>query len=125
MLSITHSLARRLEMAGAEVGVACVEAQQLPAPRANAISEPFLGGYLLFVGAGSPFTHALWLGLAGTVTEAGGERMEEFYRFRGAGVTVDVCPYADSTLLETLTTRNYKAAEFVTVLVRRIAASSA
>ena len=63
MLSITHHLARRLEMAEAEDGVACVEAQRLLDPESGAISEPFLGGYLLFVGAGSPFTHALGLGL--------------------------------------------------------------
>lgn len=122
MLSITHHLARRLEMAEAEDGVACVESQRLLDPEAGAISEPFLGGYLLFVGAGSPFTHALGLGLAGAVTEADVERMEDFYHGRGAGVTVDVCPYADSTLLETLVKRNYKAAEFATVLVRRISA---
>lgn len=47
--------------------------------------------------------------------------MEEFYQSRGAGVTVDVCPYADSTLLETPVKRNYKVAEFATVLVRRSA----
>ncbi len=122
MLSITHHLARRLEMAEAEDGIACVESQRLLDPEAGAISEPFLGGYLLFVGAGSPFTHALGLGLAGAVTEADVERMEDFYHGRGAGVTVDVCPYADSTLLETLSKRNYNIAEFATVLVRRISA---
>ncbi len=109
-------------MAEAEDGVTCVEAQHLLNPGAGAISEPFLGGYLLFVGAGSPFTHALGLGLAGPVTEADVERMEEFYRLRGAGVTVDVCPYADSTLPETLAKRNYKAAEFTNVLVRATSA---
>ena len=31
---------------------------------------------------------------------------------QGARVTVDVCPYADSTLLETLVKRNYKVSEF-------------
>ncbi|MEO8125765.1 MAG: GNAT family N-acetyltransferase [Bryobacteraceae bacterium] len=122
MLSITHHLARRLELAEAEDGSACAQADQLLNPGSDAISEPFLGGYLVYAGAGSPFTHALGLGLSGSVTEADIEHMETFYRSRGAGITVDLSPYADPTLLENLAKRNYKATDFVTVLARQLSA---
>ena len=123
MLLVTHQLAQRLEMAEAEDGVACVDAQRLLNPGAGAISEPFLGGYLLYAGADSPFTRALGLGLSGSVKEADIEHMEAFYHSREAGITVEVSPYADSTLLETLSKRSYKAKEFVTVLARQLFAS--
>jgi hypothetical protein len=121
MLSITHQLARRLESAEAEVGVACVKAQVQLDPSACATYEPLMGGYLVFVGSGSPLTHALGLGFDGTVTESDVERMEEFYHSRGSGVTVDVCPYADASFLEILTKHGYRISEFTTVLVRQTA----
>jgi hypothetical protein len=120
MLLITHQVARRLEMAEAEDGLAGVNAQIALNPVAEATCEPSMGGYLLFVGAGSPLTHALGLALEGPVTENDVKRMEEFYRVRGSGVAVDVSPYSDASLLEILTKRGYRISEFANVLVRQI-----
>jgi hypothetical protein len=120
MLLITHQVARRLEMAEAEDAVASVHAQTALNPAAEAMCEPSMGGYLLFVGAGSPLTHALGLGLDGPVTEKDVKQMEEFYSTRGSGVTVDVSPYSDASLLEILTKRGYRISEFANVLVRQI-----
>src|SRR3954452_22225492 len=119
MLFITHQLVRRLELAETEDGLGCVAAQSQLDPGSGATSEPLAGGQLLFAGIDSPLTHALGLGFEG-VTDADVERMEEFYRSRGSGVTVDVSPYADGSLLETLTKRHYRLSEFANVLVRQI-----
>lgn len=122
MLSITNELVRRLESAEAEDGAACVHAQKQLNPEAGAQCEPFSSGYLLFVSTDSPLTHALGLGFNGAITEEDVNRMESFFRDRGAAVTVDVCPFADFSLVETLTQRGYKISEFANVMVRGIAA---
>ncbi len=122
MISITHHLARRLETAEAEDGVRCVKAQSLLDPEAGATFQQLLGGYLLFVSVRSPLSHALALGFDCAVTENDVEQMEAFYRDRGMGVTIDVCPYADSSLVEALTKGKYRITDFATVLVRRISA---
>jgi len=120
MLFITHQLVRRLELAETEDGLGCVVAQKRLDPAAAATSEPLAGGQLLFAGVGSPLTHALSLGFEGQVTHSDAERMEEFYSTRGSGVTVDVSPYADGSLVETLTKRHYRLSEFTNMLVRQI-----
>ena len=121
MLSITHQLVRRLEAAEAEDGAACVQAQTLLDPEAGATCEPFSSGYLLYVGAASPLTHVLGLGFNGAITKDDVARMETFYRTRGAPVTVDVCPFADFSLVELLSQRGYAVSEFANVMVRGVA----
>jgi hypothetical protein len=64
----------------------------------------------------------LGLGFNGAITEENVDRMENFFRSRGAGPTVDVCPFADFSLVETLSQRGYKISEFANVMVRGIAA---
>jgi hypothetical protein len=63
----------------------------------------------------------LGLGFNGAITEEDVNRMESFFRGRGAAVTVDVCPFADFSLVETLSQRGYKISEFANVMVRGIA----
>jgi len=48
-------------------------------------------------------------------------RLEEFYRARGAAASVDVCPLADSSLVDLLGSRGYRVTEFNNVLVRPLA----
>jgi hypothetical protein len=121
VLSITHELVRRLESAEAEDGAACVHAQKQLNPEAGAHCEPFSSGYLLFVGTDSPLTHALGLGFNGPITAEDLHRMETFFRSRGSAATVDVCPFADFSLVELLSQRGYKISEFANVMVRGIA----
>jgi hypothetical protein len=119
MFPITHYVARRLEKAEAEDGAAGVQGQLSLDPESGATCESVAsGGYLLFTGSGSPLTHALGLGLDGPVTEEAVQRMEEFFHSRDSGITVDVSPYSDGSLLEILTGHGYRISEFSTVLVR-------
>ncbi len=112
MPEITHfdfALARRLEAAEAAFGAELTEDHIWVA-----------GGCIASLGAGSPLTHALGMGMAGTVTAADFERVEEFYRERGVTPNIDLCPLADVSMLELLGARGYRPLEFNNVLVRRI-----
>jgi len=109
------SLARRLEAAEA------LNARGCAAAPAGAAFLDIAGGCAIFVGAESPLTQAVGLGLGGPVSESEVDSMEVFFRSRGAKVSVDLCPLADPGLLEILSRRRYRATEFNNVLVRRIA----
>lgn len=122
MLSITHSLVQRLEAAEAADGADCAESQKLLNPESDAAVKAVAGGFLIYLGVTSPLTHVLNLGLSGPVTQDDLNEVEEFYRERGAPVIIDVCPYADVSLLELLNDRDYKISEMNNVLVRDVQA---
>jgi hypothetical protein len=111
-------LARRLEAAEALNGAECAESQRLLDPAVGATVKQAAGGSAIFVGAGSPLTHAVGLGMHGPVRPEEFDQIEAFYRARGATVSVDLCPLADASLVELLGRRGYRAAECMNVLIR-------
>ena len=117
MLLSDLGLARRLEMGEAAGGLECVQAMIRMHPNAGAAVEKVAGGYSIFLGIGSPLTHALGLGMRGPVSMVELEVVESFYQGRGAAVQIDLCPLADPSLLELLGQRDYRLAEFNTTLV--------
>ena len=116
-------LARRLEAAEALNGVACAKAHQRLNPLVGAAMLEVGGGFAIFVGAESPLTHAVGLGMRGAVRADEIERMEDFYGARGATVSVELCPLADASLIELLGSRGYRVTEFNNVLVRALTAT--
>jgi hypothetical protein len=108
-------LARRLEAAEAANARGCT------AIHPEAAWLEIAGGCAVFVGADSPLTHAVGVGLEGRVTEAEVDRLEEFFRCRGAKVSIEICPLADPGLIEALGQRGYRVTEFNNVLVKRLA----
>ncbi|MBZ5579472.1 MAG: GNAT family N-acetyltransferase [Acidobacteriia bacterium] len=108
-------LARRIEAAEAAIGRGCTESQP-----GSAILEA-AGGVAFFLGPESPLTHAVGLGLNGPIRAAELDAVEAFFRSRGARVTVDLCPLADSSLLSALAERGYRPTEFNNVLVKPLA----
>ena len=116
-------LARRLEAADALNGAGCAEAQQILDPAVGATVREVAGGSAIFVGPGSPLTHAVGLGMHGPVRPEELDRLEAFYRARGATVSVDLCPLADASLLELLGSRGYRTAEFMNMLIRHLTGS--
>ena len=108
------ALARRLESAEA------INARSCTASPPGAAFLDIAGGCAIFVGADSPLTQAVGLGLNGPVSEGEVDALEGFFRSRGAKVSIDFCPLADPGLLEMLRRRQYRAAEFNNVLVKRI-----
>jgi hypothetical protein len=113
-------LARRLEAAEAQNGLACVDAQRKLNPDAGTALLEVAGGVAIFVGAQSPLSRAIGLSMRGTVRSDVVEQLEAFYGACGGPVHVDVCPLADITLLELLRSRGYGLTEFNNVLVRRL-----
>ena len=109
------SLARRIEWAEARNTRDCA------AQRAGAATLEAAGGIAVFLGADSPLTHAVAVGLNGPVREAELAGIEAFFRSRGAAVNLELSPLADVSLFQALNERGYRIAEFSNVMVRRLA----
>ncbi|MGA2579374.1 MAG: N-acetyltransferase [Bryobacteraceae bacterium] len=118
---MSMDLARRLESAEALDGVACAQAHQRLNPELGATVLEVAGGSAIFVGVDSPLTHAMGLGMRGAVRAAEMDRIEDFYRSRGAAASLELCPLADASLVELLGKRGYRVTEFLNVLVRLLA----
>jgi GNAT superfamily N-acetyltransferase len=112
------ALARRLEEAEAVSGRKCAQGLAELHPECRAAVIKLSGGYAVFTGASSPITQAVGLGMHGPVREADIKRMEGFYRKCGAPVNIELCPFADATLVQLLGARGYRPIEFSNVLVR-------
>ncbi|MEO8594765.1 MAG: hypothetical protein ABI759_15715 [Candidatus Solibacter sp.] len=111
-------LARRLEAAEAANARGCTSIH----PQAAWLEVA--GGGAVFVGADSPLTHAVGIGLHGPVSSAELDRLEAFFRSRGAPVSIELCPLADPGLVSMLGARGYRMTEFNNVLVKRLAGTS-
>jgi len=120
MLPISRELAQRLEYAEAADGAACVEGHTYHDPASEVALKPVGGGYLLFLGMGSPLTHALGIGMQGAVSAEELDEIEKFFKSRGSPVHIDLSPYADWSLRELLGERHYRVAEFQNVMAREV-----
>jgi GNAT superfamily N-acetyltransferase len=113
-------LARRIEAFEAESGRACTESM--------AAREPGLGSSWIFAGGGcaafsgkdSPISQGVGIGMAGPVSDEDLDRIETFYRERGAATNLEVCPLAHASLFEKLCRRGYRITEVSNVLCRTI-----
>ena len=111
-------LARRIETAEAANARGCT------AIHPEAATLDVAGGCAVFVGAESPLSHAVGIGLNGPVAAAEIDRLEAFYRGRGGKPSVELCPLADPGILATLGDRGYRVTEFNNVLVKRLAGAT-
>jgi GNAT superfamily N-acetyltransferase len=82
--------------------------------------QEFLGGHLVFVARRSLVGRAHALGFAGEVKPEDIKHIEEFYFRHEADAQVDVCPYADPSLFESVNQRGFQVAEFNQTLARWI-----
>ena len=115
MIFADHALARRIEYAEARNARDSAEQR-----RDSAILEAG-GGVAIFLGAESPLTHAVGVGLDGPVREAELAGIEAFFRSRDAVVSFDLAPLASADLFQALGERGYRITEFNNVMVRRLA----
>lgn len=111
-------LSRRLERAEGRGCVGFVEARARVSPEVGARWTEVAGAYATFDGAESPITQTFCLGMFATPTAEDFERMEEFFRERGAQVFHEVSPLADPAALELLNGRGYRPVEFTSVMFR-------
>ena len=114
------ALARRLEKTEALSNVDFVEARTKAFPDSGAQWLEVAGAYAMFDGVTSPSTQTFGLGMFQPVASADMQRIEEFFKVRGAEVFHEVCPLADPSLLLLLNERGYQPMEFTSVLYRPI-----
>jgi GNAT superfamily N-acetyltransferase len=122
---VDRALAYRLESTDAYSSVEFARAYGNLFHESGATAAPFAGGWAIYAGVDSPITQTFATGLDGPVAEAEVERMEEFFHSRGAAVNVELCPYADVSLVEIFRKRGYTLLEFSNVLARTLTADDA
>ncbi len=118
---VDKAFARRLEAAEEIPQVYYARLYQKLRPEINAAAQPIGGGHMIFAGVGSLIGRAVGLGFDGPASPADLDRLEEFYRSRGAPAQIDVCPLTDSGLMEMVKEHGYGLLELNNVLYRRLA----
>lgn len=114
-------LARRLDEALTKEGAAYVDAWQQLHPESEPAKEWVAGGCVLFTGVDSPVTQAIGLGREGPVSPEQLDRVEAFFRERGARPRVNLSPFAHPSLAGELGARDYRVEEFENAMVRSLA----
>jgi GNAT superfamily N-acetyltransferase len=117
-------LARRLERSEALGGASFVEARRRLSPDAGAEWIEVAGAYAMFDGPASPVTQTFGLGLFAEATDADLDRLEEFFRSRGASVNHEVSPLAGVPVADLLSRRGYQPVEFTQVMYKPLAPST-
>ncbi|SRR6266545_884942 len=113
--SADRALAQRTEAADSAITSSLViHASGFDAERAPG------GGWCLFGGAGSPLTHAVGAGMLPPAGAAELDRIEDFYRGRGVGCYIDLCPLAETDFIAAIQSRPYRVIELNNVMLRRI-----
>jgi hypothetical protein len=112
------TLARRLERAEARTSADFVETRARLFPDSGACWIRVAGAYALYDGPASPVTQTFGLGMEQPLTADDLDRIEQFFRERGAPVYHEVSPLADPTVLALLNERGYQPFEFTSVLFR-------
>lgn len=113
---VDRNLSRRLERAEARASAEFVTAHAQLEPALGAEWIEVAGVHALFDGASSPVTQTFGLGILQQATEADLDRLEAFFRDRGAPVLHEVSPLADKSLWPLLSCRGYRPLEFTSVL---------
>lgn len=113
-------LSRRLERAEAHANAKFVEARARVYPESGAQWIAVAGAYAMFDGVSSPLTQTFGLGLFDPITPAESEKIENFFKERGAPVFHEVSPLAGLELVALLNERGYHAMEFTSVMYRAI-----
>ncbi len=122
---IDTGLSRRLERAEASGNAAAVEARAKISPAVGATWIEVAGAYAMFDGVGSPLTQTFGLGLFDAVGAGEMERLETFFKERGAAVHHEVSPLAHPGLVGLLNERGYQPLEFTSVMFRPLSAHAA
>jgi GNAT superfamily N-acetyltransferase len=117
---LTAAGARRMEAAEEYGALRYAQAIQPLHPEWKSCWQEFRGGHLVFVARHSMVGRAHGLGFAGPITPQDIEYIEQFYFNREYDAQVDVCPYADPSLFESLKERGFQVAEFNQTLARWI-----
>jgi GNAT superfamily N-acetyltransferase len=120
LIFLTAADSRRIEAAEEYGALRYAQSLRSQASEPGPAWEEFRGGHLVFVSRGAPVGRAHGLGFAGKITPEDIEHVEQFYFERESEAQVDVSPYADPSLFESLNLRGFQVAEFNQTLARRL-----
>jgi ribosomal protein S18 acetylase RimI-like enzyme len=115
------NLARRIESCDLRGTAAYAVAQATLYPEIGGGVEFVAGACAAFAGRGSPMTQVVGLGMNGPVSDADFERVEAYYRDRGAAYELKLCPLADVSVLEHVNARRFRLHEFEHAWIRDLA----
>jgi len=124
-MSVLHAdfeLAQRLEALEAYGNRVCVEAAGRRKPELGSCALGVGGGWAMFHTKESPLTQAFGVGMQGSVSAQEMDRLEEFFRRRGAAPQIETCPLAHDSLRQHLNERGYRVLEWSNVLARLLPA---
>ncbi len=113
-------LSRRLERAEGQACLEFAEARSRLYPDSGACWIECAGAYAVFDGVDSPVTQSFGLGLFEPLLPAALNRMEGFFRDRGAAVMHEVSPLAGIATIDLLCARGYRPIELSSVLNRPV-----
>lgn len=114
------ALARRLERAEGRASAAFVDARAMVSPAAGAAWIEVDGALAMFDGVESPLTQTFGLGMQAPLTARQLDRLEAFFRERGAPAVHEVSPLSDASVWPLLHARGYEIVEFTSVMWRPI-----
>ena len=97
--------------------------QALGVAEISAESEEIGGGIMSFTAIGSWSNQACDVGMRGPVEAAEIDRLVDYYATRGVEPKIEVCPFADPTLVRGLGERGFTLRDFETVLYRSLDAN--
>ncbi len=117
-------LSRRLERAEAVASARFVEARARLSPESGASWIEVAGAYAMYDGPDSPITQTFGLGLFEAPGAPAMDRLEAFFRQRGARVHHEVSPLAGKEVLAVLNGRGYRPFEVSSVLFLPLPAPS-
>lgn len=120
MLISDKKLSRKLERTEARANADFVETRARLEPSSGADWIEVGGAYAMFDGIESPLTQTFGLGMFEETTADHLEKLETFFRERGAEVFHEVSPMADQSILSLLADRGYRPIEVTTIMFREL-----
>jgi GNAT superfamily N-acetyltransferase len=124
MIFSDKPLSQKLERTEARANASFVEARAKISPEHGAAWTEVAGTYAMFDGLESPLTQTFGLGLFDEITAAELDRLESFFKERGAPVFHEVSPLSGLELVGLLNERNYQPIELTSVLYQPIEAQT-
>lgn len=120
MIYSDKKLSQKLERTEARSNADFVATRAQIEPESGAEWIEVGGAYAMFDGVESPLTQTFGLGMFEDATEEHLDRLEAFFKDRGAAVYHEVSPVADASILALLSTRGYRPIELTSVMYQEL-----